>query len=91
MSYPADPGGRFDSDTHRRVLGSLPNPDAEPMDTGELAGRLASDPYTFDEGFVDVLKDLEANGMASSTEEGWVMTESGLERLNAPLPEDGDA
>lgn len=53
-----DPGGQFDSDTHRRVVAALPDPEGGPyrphkdadqtrmVGVDDLALRLESDPHT---------------------------------------------
>ncbi len=82
-----DPGGVFDSDVHRRVLGHVPLD--EHMSTEDLYNRLAPDEHTpvgFDE-LPEVLKDLEAEGFASMAKDGWKVTKRGLDQLNAPVKE----
>lgn len=99
MAYLADPGGVFESDAHRRVLGHLPLPDDDPTEVGALVERVAPDddtPFSDPsdegdlEGVVEVLKDLEADGYASELKDGWKQTKKGLEALCAPVPERGD-
>lgn len=101
--YLADPGGVFDSDTHRRVLGHLPLPGTDPMPTRGPAGRkahtrslghrLSADAHhriqTVDE-LEEVLKDLEADGYAGQTKAGWKMTKAGLDKLNGPNANEPD-
>lgn len=102
MSYGTDPGGVFDSDTHRRVLGHLPLPGDNPIsvydDTAasererrrsSLFHRMQPDQGTDlggEDELTDVLDDLEADGYASKTKDGWKMTKKGLDALNAPVP-----
>jgi hypothetical protein len=101
MSYHADPGGVFDSDTHRRVLAHLPLPGDAPIaaydDSGSerdnrrasLYHRMVPDIGTDleDEAeVVSVLEDLEADGYAAKTKDGWKQTKKGQEALSAPVP-----
>ena len=88
MAYNADPGGVFESDVHRRVLGHLP-PD-EKWAVEDLAERLDPDEHTpIGAGEIDelseVLADLEAEGYASQTKDGWKLNKRGLDALNAPV------
>ena len=88
MTYHADPGGVFESDAHRRVLGHLP-PD-EKWALEDLAARLDPDehtPITADEvdDLEGILLDLEAEGYVGQTKDGWKVTKSGQEALNAPV------
>lgn len=86
MSFPADPGGVFESDVHRRVLGSM---SPEPMPYEKLVLRLLQDQYTpiqannmTDLG--SVLADLEGAGYAEVDGDGsWSYTEKGLDALQA--------
>ena len=103
MTYHPDPGGIFDSDTHRRVLGHLPPPGEEPMaafnDTEtsprvlrrvSLLHRMQPDTGT-DLADADeleaVLADLEADGDAAQNDLGWVMTQAGFDKLTGPNKE----
>lgn len=91
MSYPADPGGIFASDVHRRVMANLPNPDQDPLPAADvLSERIALDEYLpigFDE-LESVLQDLEADGNAKQTNAGWRNTKKGFEALTGPIAED---
>jgi hypothetical protein len=106
MSYRTDPGGVFDSDTHRRVLGHLPLPSDNPIsayDDTETSPRLrrrsslfhrmepdqATDIADEDE-LTEILSDLEADGYASQSKDGWKQTKKGLDALNAPVPSQED-
>ncbi len=85
MAYPADPGGVFDSDAHRRVLAHLDIPGGDPLDEAALYERMAPDVGTdFSDGdeLVEVLKDLEADGLAGKTKAGWKQTKRGHDALN---------
>jgi hypothetical protein len=87
MAYKADPGGVFDTDTHRRTLGHLTD---TPMTTEDLLDRMKPDNDTdFDEEdeLTSVLEDLEADGHATKVADGWKQTKKGLDALNAPVPE----
>lgn len=94
MEYPADPGGVFASDAHRRVLGHVPIPDDNPMLTEALQLRLGPDQHT---GFNDdlealeqVLGDLHAAGyVEGGPSAGWKMKQEGLDALCAPVPGTG--
>lgn len=93
MSYPADPGGIFASDAHRRVMAHLPNPDDDPINTYDLvADRINKDPHTlahFDRAreVDEVLADLEADGHAKRLKHGWKNTPDGFELLTGPPDE----
>lgn len=91
MSYPADPGGNFASDAHRRVQAALANPDENHLSRDELAERLDEDDYldlNHDE-VSDILQDLEADGDATQSKDGWKNTKSGFEVLTGPPASDG--
>jgi hypothetical protein len=86
-----DPGGAFASDVHRRVQSNLPNPDQDPQTVEELlAGRIANDDYleVDEDELLDALKDLEADGHATETKQGWKNTKSGFTLLTAPPSEE---
>jgi hypothetical protein len=86
MAYLADPGGIFESDTHRRTLAHLPLPGDKGTTLVDLYERMRPDVGTDfeDEGeLADVVADLEASGYAA----GWKQTKKGLDALNAPVPE----
>lgn len=89
MAYPADPGGVFASDAHRRVLGHLPTPDDEPTLVEALQLRMDPDQHSnFNEdpeGLEAVLGELNASGFAEGGEDGWRMTQAGLDALCAPV------
>lgn len=92
MAHPADPGGVFASDTHRRVLAALSHPE---FTWGEdaLLERVAVNENTLidaDEAdeLASVLADLEADGDAKKTKDGWRMTKAGRDKLSAPIAEE---
>jgi hypothetical protein len=88
VSYLADPGGIFDSDAHRRTLAHLHT--GETFTVEDLLERMRSDVGTDfgDEAeLAEVLSDLEADGYATKTKDGWKQTKKGLGALNAPVPE----
>jgi hypothetical protein len=100
-SYRPDPGGIFASDTHRRVLGHLPLPDADALalqgpggpkaHRHSLGHRISGDAHHELQTVEDleaVLHELEADGLASQLKSGWRMTKAGLDALNAPLPQE---
>lgn len=79
-----DPGGVFASDAHRRVMANLPNPNQDPLSVeGLQAERIAKDDYLdiSDEDLTSVLSDLEADGHAIQTPDGWQNTERGFTAL----------
>ncbi len=99
MTYHADPGGVFETDTHRRVLGHLPLPGDDPIslydDEGtarqqrrdSLYHRLGADDHTSVETvdeLGDVLADLEAAGYAVQSKGGWKMSKAGFDALTGP-------
>lgn len=81
-----DPGGHFDSDTHRRVQAAVPNPDDEPLSAEAVFERVqADDQLHLDlEETIGILKDLEASGHSAAVEDGWQNTQSGFELLTGP-------
>lgn len=87
MTYPADPGGNFASDAHRRIMAHLPNPDDPPITVEALIlERVNHDPHTlaFFESAEDVfgvLEDLEASGCAKRRKDGWINTKTGFDLL----------
>lgn len=100
MAYHADPGGVFESDAHRRVLGHLPlpgddpialyDPDAERPSRVSLFHRMVPDvgtDFADSDELAEVLADLEADGYAASTAAGWKQTKKGHDALKAPVPE----
>lgn len=91
MSYKSDPGENFASDAHRRVMAVLANPDQERISFQVVAERLEEDDH-FDldqEEIAEILSDLEAQGDANKTDEGWQNTEVGFEALTGPPASDG--
>jgi hypothetical protein len=96
MSYAADPGGVFASDAHRRVMAHLPNPDDDPLTVEALISeRINRDTHTlahFDaaDEVVEVLKDLESDGHAKQTKDGWRNTPDGFDALTGPPVETGE-
>lgn len=93
MTYAPDPGGRFASDAHRRVMAHLPNPDDDPMSVEDLiTERINKDPHTLTHfasagEVADVLADLEADGHAKKLKDGWKNTPDGFEALSGPPDE----
>jgi hypothetical protein len=87
----ADPGGAFATDTHRRVMANVPNPDDDPLSVDELlAERVAKDDYLdvdADE-LAETLADLEADGHAKKTKAGWKNTPAGFKALTGPPEEE---
>jgi hypothetical protein len=93
VTYSADPGGRFASDAHRRVMAHLPNPDDDPITVEDLIRlRINRDPHTLahftsaDEVSA-VLSDLEADGHAKHLKAGWKNTADGFDLLTGPPDE----
>lgn len=93
MTYLADPGGRFASDTHRRVLGHLSLPaDGFAWSVPALLARMVPDVGTdikdADE-LSSVLEELEREGFAfsHSTAKGpaWQMTPQGFDVLTGSI------
>jgi hypothetical protein len=85
-----DPGGKFASDAHRRVMAHLPNPDDDPVSVEALiVDRINQDPHTLahfesaDE-VAAILDDLEADGYAKQLKDGWKNTADGFEVLTGP-------
>jgi hypothetical protein len=92
VSYASDPGGVFESDAHRRVLGHLSS--EEPFELQALGHRISDDRFhgiAHVDDLDEVLKDLEADGYANSTAKGWKLTKKGLDALQAPAVEDASA
>lgn len=93
MTIPADPGGTFASDAHRRIMAHLPNPDDPPITTEDLIlNRVNQDPNTLTHfqsvsEVTQVLEDLEADGHAKNHENGWANTQSGFDLLTGPPDE----
>jgi hypothetical protein len=95
MSNYADPGGVFESDAHRRVLGHLPLPDDDADHFYErneptAAERVHTDgELELDDDEVEsIFADLEASGYATAAAAGWQMTAAGLEALQQGPPEE---
>ena len=88
MGYQADPGGVFESDTHRRTLGHLPLPSDDATGVDGLVVRMRPDAFTdLDESSAgEVLADLEADGYAAQSAAGWKQTKKGYEALTPPAP-----
>jgi hypothetical protein len=90
MTYLPDPGGQFASDVHRRVTAALP--EGKALDADGLLQQLGHDsnvPFDpersgSDAELEDVLKELEGEGLASSTKDGWKGTKAGFELLTGP-------
>lgn len=93
VTYPADPGGTFASDAHRRVMAHLPNPGDDPVSVDDLiADRLNGDPHTLvhftsADQVSAVLDDLEGAGHAKKLKSGWKNTAAGFELLTGPPDE----
>lgn len=93
MSFPADPGGQFASDAHRRVMAHLPNPDDDPLSVDDLiVERINKDPHALahfgTSGEVaEVLADLKADGHAKKLKNGWRNTPDGFDLLTGPPDE----
>lgn len=93
MAFPPDPGGRFASDAHRRVMAHLPNPDDDAITVEDLIlDRINRDPHTLahfssaDE-VTAVLEELEADGYAKQLKSGWKNTADGFDLLTGPPDE----
>lgn len=86
MAYLADPGGVFASDAHRRVLGHLLQDDAQSVEglLDRIGPDVGSDFDDTDE-LTEVLEDLEADGFASKSQQGWKLLKKGLDALTAPV------
>lgn len=87
--YLADPGGIFDSDTHRRVLAHILEPGEEPISVENLLARMLSDgptQFTDIEELRQVCDELVDDGDAERVEGDYLMTSQGLQKLNDPLP-----
>jgi hypothetical protein len=86
----SDPGGIFASDTHRRVMANVPNPEDDPLDVdGLVAERVNKDDY-LDVGYdelQDVLDDLEADGHVKKLKDGYKNTAGGFAALTGPVKE----
>ncbi len=92
----ADPGGKFASDSHRRILGSLSTPEAGYGWSSEaLLARVLTDESLSSHDLAslkEVLGDLEADGVAVQHDGGvWQMTPAGHDLLtsgiaNEPAP-----
>lgn len=88
MRYYADPGGVFATDVHRRVCGHLHD---EAQEIGALAERVDPDDHTplgsgDESDLLEVLGDLEDEGYASRSKDGYKLTKKGLDALQAPVP-----
>jgi hypothetical protein len=80
-----DPGGNFASDAHRRVMGSLPDPDQTALTPEELLeGKVSTDDFlnpTADE-LAEILADLEADGDVRKMKNGgYKATKTGYDAL----------
>lgn len=98
MNYLADPGGRFPSDVHRRVLGHLPTPQDQygwtvPALHNRMVPDVGTDLQSPDEvaGILDELaKDghaekLTVNMANGDSREVWRMTQDGFDLLTGPI------
>jgi hypothetical protein len=96
-AYPADPGGQFASDVHRRVLGHLSTPKEKVgWEPEALLARVDPDhgtPITDVDELVAVLEELKAEGLAVEHKGGvWQQTKAGFDLLTGPIanePEPG--
>jgi hypothetical protein len=92
VEYAPDPGERFDSDAHRRLLGAVANPDEDPLTVSEIMARLNDDQYVpLDSSKNDevnqLITDLVGDGYVKELKTGLRMTKEGRETLSAPPPE----
>lgn len=94
MNFLADPGGRFSSDTHRRVLAHLSYPDDNyAWSAMTLIGRMLPDAatqITSEADMVQVLQDLVKDGHAQKLtapngQGVWKMTQSGFDTLTGGI------
>ena len=93
MNYLADPGGRFDSDVHRRVLGHLSTPtDNYGWSVPALVARMVPDVGTDIQGAEEmstILGELEQDGHAERLQAGgqevWRMTQQGFDVLTGSI------
>lgn len=89
--YLGDPGGIFESDYHRRVVGHLPKPDEDLVNLSYLWARL----YVHDIGtnieaeseLEAILEELINGGHVEKDGYGYRMTKAGLAALCAPHPD----
>jgi hypothetical protein len=93
MNLKADPGGRFNSDLHRRVAGHLTAPDEELGYTAAaLFHRMADDRASSVEGpagVQEVLDELVQFGQVDEVEDGvFRLTESGLADLTGSIADE---
>lgn len=86
-SFRADPGGTFESDEHRRVLGHLHTPDDDAGRTFEdlhhrlrLSAQETPEDDHAPETLQGILDDLKAEGYATDRG-GWRMTKKGFEAI----------
>lgn len=90
MAYPADPGGVFASDAHRRVMANAPNPDDDPLSAEALIEERVSKDDHLDleqDELVEILEDLEADGHVKQLKDGWKNTPDGFAALTGPIKE----
>jgi hypothetical protein len=91
VTYLPDPGGNFASDAHRRVMAALANPDEDHISVDDLMKRIDQDEQldlSHDE-VAEILAELEAEGDATQTKNGWKNTKAGFEALTGPIATDG--
>lgn len=90
--YPADPGGIFDSNVHRRVLAVAGLPDGDPeaatLNLPEVVARLDRDPHCplgtlQEEAILAVLSELKKDGYLAD-QPGYQMTAKGFKKLTGP-------
>jgi chromosome segregation and condensation protein ScpB len=70
-------------------MASLANPDQDPLSLEELTERLDADDYFEDDEVEEILADLEADGDATQSKNGWKNTKAGFEVLTGPIASDG--
>lgn len=90
MGYPQDPGGRFGSDVHRRVLAHLSTPtDDYGWSEPALLERMRPDVGTNIDNLEElrqVLGELESDGHATRHEgDVWQMSQDGFDVLTGPI------
>lgn len=89
--YLPDKGGIFDSDTHRRTLGHMSEPEGEAISVEELLERMYDDQQT---DFTDVgelttvCDELVSSGFASREGDGFIQAQAGFEALTGPIADE---
>lgn len=95
MSLKADPGGRFDSDLHRRVAGHLSTPEDNFGYTSvALFHRMEDDTassFTAVDEVTEVLDELMQVGFVDEPQGGvFRLTDAGLQTLSGPIADEPD-